>query len=240
LERLQKFLAHAGIGSRRSCEELILQGKVKINGKVVTKLGTKVDPDVDRIEVNNKPIEKEEQNIYILLNKPDGYVTTVKDPQGRPTVIDLLKDINQRVYPVGRLDYETEGLLILTNDGQLAFRLTHPKYKINKVYEVLVKGHPDNKALEQLRNGIELGDGLTEPARVKILKLMKNSTLLEVTIYEGRNRQVRRMCKAVNHPVLNLKRVQVGPIKLGKLPKGSYRLLTSEEVKQLRKSIGLR
>jgi len=240
LERLQKFMAHAGIGSRRNCEELILQGKVKVNGQLITALGTKIDPEKDEIEVNNKLIKEKEDMIYILLNKPDGYITTRQDPQGRPTVIDLIKHVNKRVYPVGRLDYETEGLLLLTNDGELAFRLTHPKYIINKVYQALVKGKPSNNSLEQLRRGVLLEDGLTAPAEVKILDKIEDNTLIELTIHEGRNRQVRRMCKAVNHPVLNLKRTKIGSLDLGTIKKGNFRFLTEDELQWLKKSVGLR
>ena len=239
LERLQKYLAHAGIGSRRSCEKLILEGKIKVNGKVVTTLGTKIDPLQDIVEVNNQVIGKKEKKIYVLLNKPAGYVTTLKDPQGRPTVKELVKDLNIRIYPVGRLDYATEGLLLLTNDGQLSYRLTHPRYKIPKTYEVLVQGNPSKSALEKLKKGIVLEDGLTQPALIKILKQWKNKTLIKITIYEGRNRQVRRMFQAINHPVLYLKRVQEGSLRLGKLAKGEYRFLTEEEVKRLKKEVGL-
>lgn len=234
MERLQKFLAHAGIGSRRSCEELILQGKVKVNGFIVTALGTKIDPDNDKVEIDNNIIKSKEDMVYVLLNKPDGYVTTSKDPQGRPTVIDLIKRVNKRIYPVGRLDYQTEGLLLLTNDGELAYRLTHPKYKVKKVYQALVKGNPDEKTLQKLRKGIILEDGITQPAQVKILNKIKENTLLELAIHEGRNRQVRRMCKAINHPVLNLKRTQIGFLTLGSLPKGQFRFLTSKEIEQLK------
>ncbi|NLT96234.1 MAG: rRNA pseudouridine synthase [Clostridia bacterium] len=239
MERLQKFLAHAGVASRRSCEELILQGRVKVNGKVITALGTKIDPQKDIVEIDGKRVKKEEKKVYVLLNKPAGYVTTSKDPQGRPTVLDLIKDINERIYPVGRLDYETEGLLLLTNDGELSFRLTHPKYKVEKVYQALVKGIPDESDLEKLRKGIRLEDGITHPAKVKILQKGSNSTLLELIIHEGRNRQVRRMCEAINHPVLSLKRIKIGFLSLGSLPKGKFRPLTPEEVKLLKMRVGL-
>jgi len=157
LERLQKYLAHAGIGSRRSCEELIVQGKVKVNGQVVTALGTKIDPHKDIVQINGKTVQKKERKVYIVLNKPTGYVTTSKDPQGRPTVLDLIKEKETRIYPVGRLDFETEGLLLLTNDGELAYRLTHPKYKVKKVYHVLVKGVPEEKSLQIVGNWVRKG-----------------------------------------------------------------------------------
>jgi pseudouridine synthase len=235
LERLQKFLAHSGVGSRRSCEELILQGKVKVNGQIVTALGTKIDPHKDIVQIAGKTVRNKEKKVYIILNKPAGYVTTSKDPQGRPTVLDLVKGVNERIYPVGRLDYETEGLLLLTNDGELAYRFTHPKYKIEKVYQALVKGIPSEAALQKLRNGIKLEDGITQPARVKVLKKENHSALLELTIHEGRNRQVRRMCEAIDHPVLKLKRTQISFLTLGTLPKGKYRVLSEKEIRLLKK-----
>lgn len=240
MERLQKFLAHAGLGSRRSCEKLIENKQVKVNGQIIDKLGTLIDPLTDKVEVNNKAIFKKENKVYILLHKPAGYVTTVKDPQGRSTVMDLMVNIKERVYPVGRLDYETEGLLLLTNDGQLSYRLTHPKHKVIKIYEALVKGIPDSSDLKKLQKGVILDDGMTQPAKVKVLEKYADKTLLQLGIFEGRNRQVRRMCRAINHPVLNLKRTQIGPIILGNLPKGSFRHLTPAEVKGLLKSVGLK
>jgi len=235
LERLQKYLAHAGLGSRRSCEEIILKGKVKVNGKIVTTLGTKVNPTRDNIEVNNQLITNKEDKVYLLLNKPDGYVTTVKDPRGRPTVIDLIENINKRIYPVGRLDYETEGLLLLTNDGKLAYRLTHPSYKIDKVYEALVKGNPTKEKLSKLRNGIELEDGITEPAKVKVLKKFSDKTLLEITIHEGRNRQVRRMCRIAGFSVISLQRTGFAFLSLADVNEGDFRYLTDQEVEKLKK-----
>lgn len=239
MERLQKYLAHAGIGSRRSCEELIVQGKVKVNGQVITALGTKIDPHKDVVQINGKTVQKKERKVYIVLNKPTGYVTTSKDPQGRPTVLDLIKEKDTRIYPVGRLDFETEGLLLLTNDGELAYRLTHPKYKVKKVYHVLVKGVPEEKSLQILRKGVLLDDGMTQPAEVKVLKRGNNTALLELTIHEGKNRQVRRMCEAIKHPVIKLKRIKVGFLTLGSLPKGKYRELSVQEIRQLKKSLGL-
>lgn len=234
MERLQKYLAHAGIGSRRKCEELIIQGEVTVNDEVVTALGTKVDPAQDIIKINNQVIAKKEDKIYIMLNKPGGYVTTAKDTHGRPTVLDLVKDVQARVYPVGRLDNETEGLLLLTNDGQLAYRLTHPKYKVDKVYEAWVKGIPEHQELIKLRAGIVLEDGLTAPAVVQVLAKMKDKALIEITIHEGRNRQVRRMFAAIGHPVLSLKRTRMGPLNID-IHLGKYRLLTGEEIKALNK-----
>ncbi|MDK2984652.1 MAG: rRNA synthase [Clostridia bacterium] len=234
VERLQKVLARAGIASRRKSEEIILQGRVKVNGKVVRKLGTKVDPDNDKIELDDRPIKGKEKKVYILLYKPSGYVTTMKDPQGRKTVADLVSPIPQRIYPVGRLDYDTEGLLLMTNDGKLVYRLTHPSHEVKKTYLATVKGHPSERALRRLRHGIKLEDGMTAPARVKLLKAYNNSSLLELIIHEGKNRQVRRMCEAVGHPVLKLKRTKVGFLTLDNLSKGEFRYLTNSEIKRLK------
>ncbi|SMB94376.1 ribosomal large subunit pseudouridine synthase B [Desulfonispora thiosulfatigenes DSM 11270] len=234
MERLQKVLADRGIASRRKCEEYIKGGLVKVNGEVITKLGTKVDPDKDIILFNNNTISKTNNKIYIMLNKPEGYVTTVKDEQNRPTVLDLTKDIKDRIFPIGRLDYETEGLLLLTNDGKLAYKLTHPKHKVYKVYEVLVKGIPQNSDLDKLRTGIILQDGITAPAMIKTIKTNDNKALLEIKIREGKNRQVRRMFSAINHPVLHLKRIKQGNLLLGNLQKGKYRHLKEQEINDLK------
>ncbi|GAW91013.1 pseudouridine synthase [Calderihabitans maritimus] len=234
MERLQKVLAKAGIASRRKSEELIKAGRVKVNGEVVTRLGTKVDPVADKIEVDGKPVPAGEPKIYIMLNKPRGYVTTVSDPQGRNTVMDLVKDVPQRIYPVGRLDYDTEGLLLLTNDGDLAYALTHPRHEVEKTYLALVQGHPGEKALERLRSGVLLEDGWTSPAKVRLLRREKGNTWLEIKIHEGRNRQVRRMCDAVGHRVLRLKRTAVADLYLGNLRVGRYRSLTTKEIRKLK------
>ncbi|HEU4963806.1 MAG TPA: pseudouridine synthase, partial [Bacilli bacterium] len=232
LERLQKVLAQAGVASRRKAEEIITAGRVKVNGVVVTELGTRVDPQQDRIEVDGKPIT-EESKVYILLNKPRGVVTTASDPQGRKTVIDLFPDIEQRIYPVGRLDLDTAGLLLLTNDGELANALMHPSREINKVYRAWVKGRMNKDVIDQLEQGVELEDGMTAPAKAKILDVEREETQFEITIHEGRNRQVRRMCEAVGHPIKSLMRVQLAFLKLGRLRYGEYRELTAEEVKRL-------
>lgn len=232
--RLQKFLAEAGVASRRASERLIIQGRVKVNNKVVHKLGTKIDPQKDKVEVDDKVCNAIPKDLYILLNKPVGVVTTVKDPHGRPTVIDLIKGIDQRVYPVGRLDMDSEGLLILTNDGRVTYKITHPKYEIEKTYEVLVKGIVDNKKIKTLETGVKLTDGITSPAKVKILKTNKNSTLLQIIIHEGKNRQVRRMCEAVGHPVLLLKRTHIGKLSLKGIKSGKWRHMTDEEIKYIK------
>lgn len=238
MERLQKFMARSGVASRRGSEELITQGKVRVNGKQVIVPGFKIDPLRDRVEVDGRPVRKPEKKVYILLFKPAGYVSTVSDPQGRRKVTDLLSGIKQRVYPVGRLDYDSEGLLLLTNDGALTYALTHPRYEIPKTYRVLVQGVPDKDKLEELAKGVVLQDGITAPAKVRLLKNMgDDTTLLEITIHEGKNRQVRRMCEHIGHRVLSLRRVSIGPIKIGDLQRGRYRHLTKREVKRLMKVV---
>ncbi len=245
MERLHKFLARCGVASRREAESLILQGRVTVNGQVVQELGTKIEPGRDRVEVDGIPV-KPQPFTYIALNKPRGFVTTMEDKEGRPTVMDLLKGLKIRVYPVGRLDMDSEGLLLLTNDGELAFRLMHPRYHVEKRYLVRVKGTPPEKKLEKLRRGIRLEDekrkGLfrkTAPARIKVIRSKGKETELEVVLKEGRKRQIRRMFQAIGHPVVSLVRVAVGNITLEGLPKGKYRHLTPREVAELRKRAGL-
>lgn len=240
MERLQKYLAHAGVASRRYCEELILQGKVAVNGQVVLELGTKVDPLEDTVTVDGKSVSPNQQSVYILLYKPGGYVSTVKDPEGRKTVIDLLSGQKQRVYPVGRLDYDTEGLLLLTNDGELTHALTHPSRQVDKTYLAIVQGIPSANELEQLRRGILLTDGMTAPAQVSLIKSAGPKTCLEITIHEGRNRQVRRMCEQIGYPVLFLKRIRLGFLTLDGLTVGKYRLLRPQEVAKLRSLAGIK
>lgn len=239
MERLQKVLAAAGLGSRRKCEQLILDGRVSVNGNVVIELGTKVDPESDAIEIDGRPILSEKKAYYIF-HKPKGVITSLADPEGRQTVKDYLKGIKERVYPAGRLDYDSEGLLILTNDGELANRLMHPKYHIPKTYLATVKGVPDGGKLEKLAAGIQLEDGPTLPAEVEYADIapdMKRS-VIRITITEGRNRQVRRMFEAIGHPVERLKRIRYGPLDLEGLQRGKYRRLTKEEVDALRQSTG--
>lgn len=233
IERLQKFMAHSGVASRRKCEELIRAGKVKVNGKVIQELGTKVDTQKDIVEVLGKQIKSDEAKVYFLLNKPRGILSSVRDDRGRKTVVSLIKDPGVRLYPVGRLDYNTEGLLLLTNDGELTNRLIHPRYKVDKTYFAQVKGIPDKIKLDKLREGIDLEDGKTNPAEVKLLKVDKDISDLEITIHEGRNRQVRRMFDSIGHPVLRLKRIKFGFLNLGKLKPGEYRRLTPREVERL-------
>jgi 23S rRNA pseudouridine2605 synthase len=215
-ERLQKYLASCGIASRRKCEELIIQGKVSVNGKVVTELGTKILPNKDKIEFNGKEVRSQENKIYILLNKPIGYVTTVKEQFGRDKVTDLVK-IKERLVPVGRLDMYTSGAIILTNDGDFVYKVTHPKNEVTKTYTVTLKGQVSNEEVEKLRSGVTLDDGFTtSPAKVK--KIMEdkenNKTRLEIVIHEGKNREVRRMCEAINKKVLALHRSKIGTITL--------------------------
>ncbi|HHY70599.1 MAG TPA: rRNA pseudouridine synthase [Thermoanaerobacterales bacterium] len=232
--RLQKYLSRAGVASRRKSEDLILQGRVKVNGKVVNKLGAKVDPDEDRIEVDGKIRQIKKHYIYIIMNKPKGILTTVKDQFGRPTVIDLLKGVNERVFPVGRLDKDTEGLLLLTNDGEVTYKLTHPKYEIAKAYVAQIRGVVSNEDIKTLEQGVILEDGITSPAKVKILKNLHDSTIIEIKIHEGRNRQIRRMCYAICHPVIYLQRTRIGKLSLKDLKIGKWRYLNPKEIKYIR------
>ncbi|EAX46547.1 pseudouridine synthase [Thermosinus carboxydivorans Nor1] len=235
-ERLQKILSQAGIASRRAAEKLILDGRVAVNGKIITELGAKVDWPRDRVTVDGKPIAAEAP-VYILLNKPKGVITSLKDPRGRKTVIDLLKDVPERVYPVGRLDYNTEGLLLLTNDGDLTHALTHPSHEIKKTYVSKIAGLPNEEQLDRLRAGIKLSDGMTSPAAVRLLDFdpVKQVAVVEITIHEGRNRQVRRMFEAIGHPVKSLKRTKYAFLTLTGLKRGEYRRLTPDEVASLKK-----
>ena len=237
IERLQKFLASCGVASRRKCEEIIEAGRVKVNG-VTGRLGDKVDDEKDKVELDGKIIEKIQEKYYLMLNKPRGIVATAKDEKGRENVVDLIKmDLDVRVFPVGRLDIDTEGLLLLTNDGEFANRITHPSNNITKTYLARVKGgFVEKNALFTLRKGVKLEDGITKPAKVEIKEFYPDkTTLLEITISEGKNRQVRRMCEAVGHPVCDLMRIAVGDIKLGNLPYGKWRYLKKEEIKRLMK-----
>ena len=233
-ERLQKYLANCGVASRRKCEEYIKQGKIKVNGGIVTELGTKINPEKDIIEFENQKIKQNSKNIYILLNKPIGYVTTADDQFGRDTVLDLVK-VRERIVPVGRLDMYTSGALILTNDGDFVYKVTHPKHEIEKTYTVTVKGIVQNSEVEQLRQGVKIEEYTTKPAKVKILKTdtEKDISRLEITIHEGKNRQVRKMCEAVGRKVLALHRSKIGNIGVKDLELGKWRYLNSAEVQQL-------
>lgn len=234
MERLQKVIAYAGVASRRKAEELIIEGKVKVNGKVVKELGTKVS-NSDVIEVNGVKLEKEDK-VYYLLYKPKGVISAVTDDKGRKTVTDLFRNVPERIFPVGRLDYDTTGLLLLTNDGEFAYQMTHPKFKIDKTYVARVKGVPTIDGLKKLQRGIKLEDGKTAPAKVSMTSFDEKAgkAICEITIHEGRNRQVRRMFEAIGTPVVKLKRERFAFLDLAGLNPGEYRELTKHEVKLLR------
>ena len=232
-ERLQKYLASCGVASRRMSEEIIKSGRVAVNGQIVTEMGVKIKIGTDKVTVDGKDITPEEEHVYLMLNKPEGYVTTAHDPQGRPTVLDLVAEVPQRVFPIGRLDVDTEGLLFLTNDGELAYRLTHPKFAVTKVYHALVTGKPSEDKLDRMRNGLKLEDGMTKPCTVKVIRRYNHKTMLEITISEGRNRQVRRMCQAIGNPSIELERVKIENIELSQVKRGQYRKLTLEELAPL-------
>lgn len=232
--RLQKYLADAGIASRRKCEEYILQGRVKVNGETITQLGTKINPAVDKVEFDNENVENEEKKVYILLNKPIGYVTTVDDQFGRQTVLDLVK-VKERIVPVGRLDMYTSGALILTNDGDFVYRATHPKHEIEKTYNVTLKGVITTEEIEILKNGVDIDGFVTNKAKAKILKIDEERDIsrIQIVIHEGKNRQVRRMCEAIGKKVLALHRSKIGNIDVKDLQLGNWRYLQKEEIKSL-------
>lgn len=236
-ERLQKYLAECGVASRRKCEELILQGKVKVNNQIVTELGMKVNPEKDIVKFEDKEIKPTSKMVYILLNKPIGYVTTADDQFGRDTVLDLVK-VKERIVPVGRLDMYTSGALILTNDGDFVYKVTHPKHEIEKTYTVTVKGIIKNEEVEQLRKGVKIDDYITKPAKVKILKtdIEKNISRLEIVIHEGKNRQVRKMCESVGRKVLALHRSKIGKIGVKDIELGKWRYLKDREIQELLKN----
>ena len=237
--RLQKWLARCGIGSRRACEQLIRQGHVLVNGQRAT-LGMRIDPEQEIIAINGKPLKPPPAPVYMMLHKPPGYVTTRKDPHAPHTVMELLKGLTIPVFPVGRLDADAEGLLLLTNDGELANRLLHPRYKVAKTYRVWVQGAPNEAALRQLREGVLLEEGRTAPAKVRLIRRQRHRSILEVTLHEGRKRQIKRMCAAVGHPVQRLVRIAFGPLRLPRdLPPGAWRELTPAEREALLHAAGL-
>jgi 23S rRNA pseudouridine2605 synthase len=242
VERLQKILSQAGVASRRASEQLMLDGRVSVNGATVRELGSKADPAHDDIRVDGRRVKVVEHHRYLLLNKPRGYVTTRSDPQRRPTVIDLLRGVREYVYPVGRLDFDSEGLLLLTNDGELAAHLTHPSHGVARVYEARVLGVPDAHDLERLSRGLIFDGRRTQPADVKLLPVRRGAdgATMVLTIREGRNRQVRRMCEAIGHPVNQLRRVAIGPIRDARLKPGTWRDLRDDEVALLRKAAAQR
>lgn len=232
--RLQKYIAKSGVASRRKAEELILEGKIQVNGKTITELGTKVNPEKDIVTYNGRKLKTEEEFVYILLNKPIGYVTTVKDQFGRDSVLDLVK-IKEHLVPVGRLDMYTSGALILTNDGDFVYKVTHPKHEIEKTYTVTIKGIVKNEEVEILRKGVKIEDYTTKPAKVKILKTdeEKNISRLEITIHEGKNRQVRKMCETVGHKVLALHRSKIAGIGVKDIPLGKWRFMKEKEIRKI-------
>lgn len=233
--RLQKYMAMCGVASRRKSEEMIRDGLVKVNNKTVTELGTTIDPHKDTVKVNGKRIKLESRKIYIMLNKPVGYVTTLKDENKRRIVTDLIEGVSERIYPVGRLDADTSGLLLLTNDGDIAYKITHPSTKILKRYIAIVEGTPNKYELEKFRKGIVIDKKPTAEAYIKILKKFDDESILDIRIHEGRNRQVKKMCEAINHPVKKLKRISIGEIELGGLDIGNWRYLNDEEIAYLKK-----
>lgn len=233
LMRLQKYLAKCGICSRRKAEEYIKDGCVTVDGEVVTEMGTTVAPGISKVNFKGRPVEAEETLVYYLLNKPKGYVTTLKDPQGRPVVTSLIKDCSARLFPVGRLDLDTEGALILTNDGTLAQKIQHPSHKTDKTYEALVRGTPSTEAIRQLEAGIPLEGKMTSPAKITRLTKKGRNSLLQIVIHEGRKRQVKKMFSYINHPVLDLKRTAYGKLRLGKLGIGKYRLLNAADINRI-------
>jgi 23S rRNA pseudouridine2605 synthase len=239
LERLQKIISAAGVTSRRASEELILAGRVTVNGVVVTELGSKADPAVDSVAVDGKPLSIASKKLYILLYKPVGYLTTLDDPEGRPLVTDLLKEVGERVYPVGRLDYNTEGLLLLTSDGEWANKLMHPRNEVDKEYHVRVRGKVHRSQLDQLACGVDIEGRKTAPARVSMIKEGDQNDWFSITIHEGRNRQVRRMCEAVSLSVVRLRRVRYGMLAMGSLKPGEFRYLSDAEVRGLSNPSGI-
>lgn len=232
--RLQKYLAMSGVASRRASEKLIAEGHVAVNGQVVTEMGVQVDEATDHVTVDGTPVFIEEEKHYLAYYKPVGEVTTVSDPEGRATVMDKFRDYPVRLYPVGRLDFDSEGLLLLTNDGDMMQRLLHPSHEVEKAYLAKVSNHVPEEALRRLRSGVQLDGRLTSPASVRLIRYEAFDTVVLVTIHEGRNRQVRRMFEAVGHQVVSLKRVGFGPISLGDLPRGQWRQLTPVEIRKLK------
>lgn len=239
--RLQKIIADVGIASRREAEEIIKEGRVSVNGVIIKEMGVKADPATDHIKVDGKLIRPSNKNfVYYILNKPKKVMCTVDDPEGRQTVIDLVRGkIKERLWPVGRLDYHSEGLVLLTNDGELTLRLTHPRYKVAKVYDVKVKDLPSEDKLDKLRKGVYLEDGKTQPCEIKFSKKTNENSRFLVVLTEGKKQQIRKMFMKIGHPVMKLKRIEYGPIKLGKLPIGEFRKLSEKEVQDLKKAAKL-
>jgi len=237
--RLNKFLSQAGIASRREADRMIAGGRVKVNNQVIHELGCKIDDEKDKVEVNGRKVKRKQAFIYLVLNKPRGYLVTLKDPFGRSTVKNFFITLKKSVFPVGRLDYDSEGLLLLTNDGELAYRLTHPRYEIRKTYLVKVRGEPDPSKLVKLRKGILLDGRKTAPAKVALLEGNPKKSLLRIEIYEGRKREIRRMFESIGHKVLKLTRVGFAGLTLEKLKSGKWRFLQPEEIRMLKEQVGL-
>ncbi|EDK33604.1 pseudouridine synthase [Clostridium kluyveri] len=233
IERLHKYMAACGVASRRKCEHIISEGRVKVNGVVVNKLGTTIDDERDEILVDNKIIKKENKKVYILLNKPRGYISSVKDDRGRKTLLDIVK-VNERVYPIGRLDYNTSGAIILTNDGEVYNNIAHPGSNKSKIYIAAIKGIPSSEEIKRFENGIDIGGYITAKAKFDFISSNKESSKVKIEIHEGKNRQVRKMCDAIGHPVITLMRIAIGDIKLGNLKEGAWRYLTEKEIQYIK------
>ncbi|MBE6038455.1 MAG: rRNA pseudouridine synthase [Anaerofustis stercorihominis] len=231
--RINKYLAGCGVASRRKCEEYILMGKIKVNGRVMKDLAYDVDEKNDVVTFNDKPLKYEEQAVYYMLNKPKGVISAAKSKYGETTVVDLIEGEKSRIYPIGRLDKDTTGLIFLTNDGNLSYKLTHPKFEKEKTYEALVKGKVDNDDMNKLKKGVVSSDELLKASYVRLIRMVKGDSLLQITLREGKKRQVRRMCDCIGHSVIELKRISEGGIDLGELKPGEYRKLTAKEVKKL-------
>ena len=233
MERLQKYMAGCGVASRRKCEEIIAEGRVKVNGVVTREMGYKVDPLIDKVMVDNQLINTEERKVYIILNKPVNIVSTVKDEKDRQTIMDLVK-VEERIYPIGRLDYDSSGLIIMTNDGEIYNKIIHPRVEINKVYMAILDGIPNTEEMYRFCNGVKIDDYITSNAEIEIVKKYQWSCEVKITIHEGKNRQIRKMCEAIGHEVMELERVSVGDIELGELPIGKWRNLREEELNYLK------
>lgn len=233
VERLQKYIAYCGVASRRKSEEIILEGRVKVNDTIITELGYKIDSAIDKVFIDNELITPEEKKVYIALNKPVGVISSVKDEKGRKTIVDLI-NVEERIYPIGRLDYDTSGLILLTNDGEVYNKVIHPRKSVNKIYIAELKGIPDNNEIKKFCSGVDIGGYITAPAKFRLLKSSGSTCSAEIIIHEGKNRQIRKMCEAINHPVIKLKRVAVGDIKLEGLKLSEWRYLKAEEITYLK------
>lgn len=239
LIRLNKFLSQAGVASRREADRMIEEGRVAVNSEVIQALGHKIDDEIDKVEVDGVKVKKEAKHYYVILNKPPGYLVSLKDSFGRPTVRDLLPTLKGRVFPVGRLDFDSEGLLLMTNDGELAYRLTHPSFKIKKVYLVRIKGKPESSGLRRLERGLILDGKKTAPAKISLLSSSTKESFLRVEIHEGRKREIRRLFDVIGHRVIELQRIKFGNLSLGNLKKGKWRYLTRDEIGRLRNQVRL-